>query len=147
MSATFTADALLAIGTDPSMSPLARLVALSVERADRTGLACFDAGELDDLLADVTTEALLDYIGVGVRVGYFLSGSTEAIQLDTSKIQPEGFPDVGSVYGELTLIREVGAGTWLCKCACGSARTFRIEYLASGITTRCNNASKHRSVA
>ena len=120
---------------------------LAAERADRTGLACFDAGELGDLLADVTTEALHDYIGVGVRGRYFVSGSTEAIQLDTAKIQPEGFPAVGAVYGELTLVRQVGESAWLCRCSCGAGRTFRIEYLTSGITSRCNNASKHRPVA
>jgi hypothetical protein len=142
--ATFTADALLSIGMEPSMSPLARLLMLATERSDRTGLASFDPGELSDLLADVTTEALQpqDHIRQGVRVGYFLSGSTEAIQLDTSKIQPAGYPEVGARYGDLTLVREVGEGIWFCKCACGSTRTFRVEYLASGITTRCNNTSK-----
>ena len=141
MSATFSADALLAIGTDPSASPSARLVALAAERADRTGLACFDTGELCDLMA-TDASALQDYI----QQGYLISGSADAIQLDISQIQPEGFPAIGAKYGELTLVREVRPETWLCRCSCGSARTFRIEYLTSGITSRCNNARKHRQV-
>lgn len=148
--ATFSTDALMALAMNKSTTPVIRLLCLAAERADRAGVAVFDAGELHELIYDGdgarTVEHDLRFV---VGVGLALPGSTaEEIRLDTSLVQPEGgFPSVGQVYGDLTLVREVGAGTWLCKCACGSARTFRIEYLASGITTRCNNASKHRPVA
>ena len=126
---------------------------LAAERADRTGLAVFDDGELRDLFADEAgkrpdSKAIWHVLRLAVKSGLVMPDpTTEEIRLDLAMIQPEGFPEVGAVYGDLTLVREVAAGTWLCKCACGSARTFRIEYLTTGITSRCNNASKHRPVA
>jgi len=149
--ALFTADALLAIGLQSSVSVSVRLVMIAAERANREGLAIFEPSELRDLFTDETgkrpdAKTVGNILHVAVKSGLVLPGATtEEIRLDLAMIQPEGFPEVGAVYGELTLVREVGAGTWLCKCACGSARTFRIEYLASGITTRCNNEGKHRS--
>lgn len=146
MSATFQADLLLTIGTEPSVNPSVRLLCLAAERADHEGSATFDEGELLDLIygdeAAKTVEHVLD---LAMANGYILSGSTaEEIQLDLNLIQPSGFPIVGAVYGELTLVREVNEGVWLTKCSCGAGRTFRIEYLTSGLTSRCNNAHKHR---
>jgi hypothetical protein len=126
---------------------------LAAERADRAGKATFDPGELRDLFTDETgrrpdSKAVGNILHVAVKSGIVLPDPTaEEVRLDLAMVQPEGFPEVGAVYGELTLVREVGAGTWLCRCSCGAGRTFRIEYLTSGITSRCNNASKHRSVA
>lgn len=149
MSATFTADALLAIGLQPSVSVSVRLVMLAAERADRTGLACFDAGELRDLFTDETgrrpdSKTVGNILHVAVKSGIVLADSTaEEIRLDLSLVQPEGLPEAGARYGELTLVHEVDTGKWLCKCACGSVRTYMLPYLESGITSSCG---QHRSV-
>lgn len=135
------------------MSPSVRLVMLAAERADRAGVATFEPLELRDLFADESgkrpdSKAIWHVLHLAAKSGIVLPDPTaEEVRLDLAMVQPEGWPEVGAVYGDLTLVREVSAGTWLCKCACGSARTFRIEYLTSGITSRCNNASKHRPVA
>lgn len=146
--ATFTAEALLSIGLEPSMSPSVRLVMLTAERADRAGLATFDDGEIRDLFTDETgkrpdSKAVGHWLHAAAKGGIVLPGSTtEEIRLDTSLVQPEGlFPEAGDRYGELVLVHEVDTGKWLCACDCGSRRTYMLPYLESGITSSC---AQHR---
>jgi len=148
--ATFTADALLAIGLQPSVSVSVRLVMLAAERADRTGLACFDAGELRDLFTDETgrrpdSKAVGNILHVAAKSGIVLPDPTaEEVRLDLAMVQPEDWPEVGAHYGDLTLTHRVDGDKWLCKCACGSVRTYMLPYLVNGITTNCG---QHRPVA
>jgi len=142
-AATFTADALLAIGMEVSMSPSVRLVMLAAERANREGLATFEPLELRDLLADESgkrpdSKAIWHVLHLAAKSGIVLPDPTaEEIRLDLSMVQPEGFPEVGAHYGDLTLTHRVDGDKWMCKCDCGSVRTYLIDYLASGITSSC----------
>jgi hypothetical protein len=46
----------------------------------------------------------------------------------------------GAKYGQLTVIREVGAvgkRRFLCKCDCGNATEVRLDHLQSGHTSSC----------
>lgn len=149
MSATFTAEGLLAVAMNQGITPVIRLLMLVAERANYEGSATFDEGELLDLIYDGEGSKTIDHVlDLAMANGYILPDSTaEEIRLDTALVQPSGFPIVGAVYGELTLVREVNEGVWLTRCSCGAGRTFRIEYLTSGLTSRCNNAHKHRHVA
>jgi hypothetical protein len=143
--ATFTADALLAIGLQPSVSVSVRLVMLAAERANHEGLATFDTGELRDLFTDESGErpdskTVGNILHVAVKSGVVLPDSTVTeVKLDTALVQPEGWPEIGAVYGDFTLMRRVeGSGDkWLCRCTCKRVRTYRIDYLAKGITTNC----------
>ena len=141
--ATFTTDALLAIGLQPSVSVSVRLVMLAAERADRAGVATFDAGELRDLFTDETgrrpdSKAIGNILHVAAKSGIVLPDPTaEKVRLDLAMVQPEGWPEVGAHYGDLTLTHRVDGDKWLCKCACGSVRTYMLPYLVNGITTNC----------
>jgi hypothetical protein len=134
------------------MSPSVRLVMLAAERADREGLATFEPLELRDLFADESgkrpdSKAIWHVLHLAAKGGIVLADSTaEEIRLDLSMVQPDGWPEVGAGL-DLVLVREVDTDKWLCKCVCGSVRTYLLPYLVSGITSRCNNASKHRPVA
>lgn len=46
---------------------------------------------------------------------------------------------VGHVYGQLTVLWEVGGGAWMCECHCPARtrRVFRIGNLVNGNTTSC----------
>jgi hypothetical protein len=146
-AATFTADALLAIAMDKGTTPVIRLLCLAAERADRSGLATFDAGELLDLIygGDRSAKTVEHDLRLAEASGYTLSGSTaEEVRLDLAMVQPEGFPEVGARYGDLALTHRVGGDKWMCKCACGSVRTYRLPYLESGITKSCG---QHRPAA
>ena len=152
MSATFTADALLAIGLQPSVSVSVRLVMLAAERANREGLATFDPGELRDLFTDETgqrpdSKTVGNILHVAAKSGLVLPDPTaEEIRLDLSMVQPEGFPEVGARYGSLVLVHHVEGDKWAAKCDCGSSpRTYRIQWLEVGITTQCTDA-RHRQV-
>jgi hypothetical protein len=141
--ATFTADALLAIGLEPSTSPSVRLVMLASERADRAGVAIFEPGELRELFADdsgkpASSKTVWHVLHLAAKGGVVLPDSTaEEVRVDLSMVQPEGWPEVGSRYGLLSLVHRVEGDKWLCKCACGSVRTFLLPYLVSGITSSC----------
>jgi len=145
VSANFTTNALIAIGMEPSMSPSVRLVMLAAERADREGLATFDEGELRDLFADESgkradSKTIWSLLHVAMKTGLVLPDPTaEEIRLDTSLVQPEGSAEVGARYGELTLMPRVeGSGDkWLCRCTCKRVRTYKLDYLAAGITKSC----------
>lgn len=145
--ATFSTEALLAIGLDRNITPVIRLLMLAAERADRSGVACFDAGELLDLIydGDHTAKTIEHDLRIAKANGYTLPGSTaEEVKLDLALAQPEGFPEIGAKYGNLTLTHHVDGQKWLCKCACGSVRTYMLPYLESGITKSCG---QHRPVA
>lgn len=146
MSATFTAEGLLAVAMNQGITPVIRLLMLVAERANYEGVSTWETGELFDLIYDGEGSKTVDHVlDLAVANGYILPGSTtDEVRLDTALVQPSGFPNVGAVYGELTLVREVNEGVWLTRCSCGAGRTFRIEYLTSGLTSRCNNAQKHR---
>ena len=150
MSATFGADALLAIGMEPSVSPSVRLVMLAAERADRAGVATFDPDELRDLLGNVEmstrpeSKAVQHALWAAAKsIGVLSDSNARTVRLDPSLIQPEGFPEVGARYGGLVLVHEVDTGKWLCACDCGSRRTYMLPYLESGITSSCG---QHRPV-
>lgn len=147
--ATLTADALLTIGMNRNTTPAVRLLTLSAERANREGVAIYDPGELQELLHGDDPQKTAEHVlHIAITCGYVLDGSTaEEIRLDTALVRPEGFAEIGARYGELILVREITPDRWLTKCSCGATRTFQIEYLAAGLTTRCNNAQKHRLVA
>lgn len=54
----------------------------------------------------------------------------------------------GTVFGELTVIREVYSPNYkrkfLCKCSCGNKREVRIDHLRSGHTASCGRCGvKH----
>jgi hypothetical protein len=148
VSATFTADALLAIGTNQNTTPAIRLLVLASERSDRAGLAIFEPGELQELLhGDDFHKSVEHVLHIATAIGYTLPDSTaEEVNLDLSLVQPEGFPEVGARYGLLVLVREVNSGRWLAKCACGSFRTYAIKYLETGLTTQCAGTSRHHRV-
>jgi hypothetical protein len=143
--ATFTADALMALAMNKSTTPVVRLLMFACERADRTGVACFDAGELHELLHEGDDAKTIEHdLRFVVGVGLALPDSTaESIRLDLSMVQPEGFPEVGARYGDLTLEHRVEGDKWLCACDCGSRRTYMLLYLVSGITRDCG---QHRPV-
>jgi hypothetical protein len=146
-AATWTADALLAIAMDKGTTPVIRLLCFAAERADRAGLATFDAGELLDLTygGDRSAKTVEHDLRLAEASGYTLSGSTaEGVRLDLAMVQPEGWPEVGARYGDLTLVHRVDGDKWLCACDCGNRRTYLIDYLASGITSSCG---QHRPVA
>jgi hypothetical protein len=149
VSASFSTDALLTLGMNDSVSVSVRLVMLAAERADRSGLAIFDEGELRELFADeagkpASSTAIGTILHVSVKSGLILPGATaEEIRLDTALVQPEGFPEVGAVYGDLTLVSHVSGTRWLAKCACGSVRKYAIKYLEAGITTQCAGTNRH----
>ena len=136
----------MALATNRSTSPVIRLLMFACERADHEGVSTWETGELLDLIYDGEGSKTIEHVlDLAMANGYILPDSTaDGVRLDTAIVQPSGFPIVGAVYGELTLVREVNEGVWLTKCSCGAGRTFRIEYLTSGLTSRCNNAHKHR---
>lgn len=113
MSATISTETLLTLAAHASTTPTLRLLFWAAERANRSGLALFEPQELGDLMGDAVTgeraqsRTLHDVIGMAIRVGLIEQGSnTTAIQIDTSKVQPEGYAEVGSRYGRLTLVRD-----------------------------------------
>ena len=144
--ANFTADALMTLAMDKGMTPVIRLLCFACERADRSGVAVFDAGELLDLIYDGAVAKTVEHdLRIAEAGGYTLDGSTaEEVRLDLSMVQPSGFPEVGARYGDLTLTHRVDGDKWTCKCACGSVRTYLLPYLVSGITKDCG---QHRPVA
>jgi len=144
--ANFTADALMTLAMDKGMTPVIRLLCFACERADRSGVAVFDAGELLDLIYDGAVAKTIEHdLRIARTNGYILPGSTaEKVKLDTSLVQSSGFPEVGARYGDLTLVHRVDGDKWLCSCQCGERRTYLLPYLESGITSSCG---KHRHVA
>lgn len=145
--ATFTTEALLVLAMNKSTTPVVRLLMLAAERADRSGVAVFDAGELLDLIydGDRTAKTIEHDLRIAEAGGYTLAGSTaEKVKLDTSLVQPSGWPEVGAKYGLLTLEHHVDGDKWLVRCNCGSVRTYMLPYLESGITKSCG---QHRPVA
>ena len=151
MSATLSTEMLMALAEHGSTTASLRILFFAAERANRQGLAVFDPQELADLMADVVTgrrmpsSSVHNYLRMGVRVGHFREGSTTtAVQIDTAKVQPEGFPEVGARYGDLTLVRCVSGDAWLCECDCRSRRVYSLPYLVSGITRDCG---QHRPTA
>jgi hypothetical protein len=143
--ATFTADALMAIGTNQNTTPVIRLLMLATERSDRAGLAIFEPGELQELLhGDDPRKSAEHVLHIATAIGYTLSDSSaEEVRLDLAMVQPDGFPEVGAKYGLLTLAHRVDGDKWLCSCQCGERRTYLLPYLESGITSSCG---KHRPV-
>jgi hypothetical protein len=115
------------------------------ERADRSGVACFDAGELHEMLHEGDESKTIDHdLRFVVGVGLALPSSTDTeVRLDLSMIQPEGWPEVGAQYGRLTLEHHVDGDRWLCACQCGSRRTYALPYLIGSITRDCG---QHRPV-
>lgn len=135
----------MAVGTNRNATPAIRLLMLAAERSDRTGLAVFDAGELQELLHDNNPQKTAEHVlHIAAAVGYVLPDSTaEKVRIDLALIQPDGFAEVGARYGDLTLMHRVDGDRWLCACQCGSRRTYMLPYLAGGITVDCG---QHRPV-
>jgi len=129
----------MAIGTNQNTTPVIRLLMLATERSDRAGLAIFEPGKLQELLhGDDSRKSAEHVLHIATAIGYTLSDSSaEEVRLDLAMVQPEGWPEVGAKYGLLTLTHCVGGDKWLCKCACGSVRTYMLPYLVSGITRDC----------
>lgn len=152
-SATLTADALMLIGLEKSMSPSARIFALAVERADREGVAKFDYQELRFLFGDERDEpaesrVVHNAIHWATKAGLILPGATlDEIRVSLDLVRPTGYPDIGTVYGSLTLIHRVSGDKFLCSCICGSRRTYRLPWLESGITESCSRSIHGGSVA
>lgn len=136
----------MALAMDKGTTPTIRLLCLAAERGDRAGVACFDTGELLDLIYDGDRSKTIEHdLRIAEAGGYTLSGSTaDEVRLDLSMVQPEGFPEAGARYGLLTLEYHVDGDKWMVRCDCGSVRTYMLPYLERGITSSCG---QHRPVA
>jgi hypothetical protein len=50
---------------------------------------------------------------------------------------------VGKRYGELTVLKHLGHGKWLCSCDCGETTTTRAGELNRGSAKTCGNRTAH----